>query len=220
MAAPAASPRFYVVFRGTNPGVYSDWAAAAPNVIGIAGAIHRRYPTLAEAHRALDEFQAHEVEVIAAQMQGLAIAGPAAPPLPAVPEPEPEPTLEVAAPSPVPAAFAPAGAAHTNTPAAPAAVPGSAPPSPGATFVPLTSITPVVNVARGYRFFAVARGRQVGIFNHPWYASPRSLLHTELMLLRSLVRPLVEDYPHAMYRTFRTVEEASDWFVEKMAQLE
>ncbi|KAI0061783.1 hypothetical protein BV25DRAFT_1916458 [Artomyces pyxidatus] len=187
MNTPAASPRFYVVFRGTNPGVYMDWAAAAPNVIGVPGAIHRRYGTLAEAHRALDEFQAHEVELMAAQMQGLALAtGPFPAPAPAAPEPEPTPAPAAPAPAaPAPAAPAPAaasdapptaGATPVNIPAAPVAGPsfqGSPPASPvaGVNWTPLTSITLVVTTARGYRFYAIARGRQAGIFNQPWFST-------------------------------------------------
>ncbi|KAI9442282.1 hypothetical protein H4582DRAFT_1927551 [Lactarius indigo] len=45
---------YYTVIVGTKPGVYEDWAQAAPTVIGISGAIHRKYNTRREAWEAFD----------------------------------------------------------------------------------------------------------------------------------------------------------------------
>ncbi|KAH9054248.1 hypothetical protein EDB87DRAFT_1647310 [Lactarius vividus] len=45
---------YYTVIVGTQPGVYDDWAQAAPTVIGISGAIHRKYNTEREAWEAFD----------------------------------------------------------------------------------------------------------------------------------------------------------------------
>ncbi|KAI0055074.1 hypothetical protein BV25DRAFT_1922108 [Artomyces pyxidatus] len=178
--------------------------AAAPNVIGIAGAIHRRYNTLAEAHRALDEYQSREAELLATQFAGMHVGN-----LPAglVPVPEPAPPPPAAPPAAAPAALPAAlpAAPQEPEPATPVAIPQAAEPadadsaqsSPGSIvgFMALPSIPPVVQTSSGYRYYAVARGRQVGIFDQPW----------------SLVRHLVEDYPHATHRLFRTIEEASDW---------
>ncbi|MED6146736.1 hypothetical protein PIB30_037459 [Stylosanthes scabra] len=42
----------YVVFVGRIPGIYSSWAAAAPEVIGYKRAIHPSFPTMEEGVRA------------------------------------------------------------------------------------------------------------------------------------------------------------------------
>ena len=45
-------PKFYVVWEGRRPGVYTTWAEASEQIHGYAGAIHRAYPTRAAAEAA------------------------------------------------------------------------------------------------------------------------------------------------------------------------
>lgn len=45
---------YYTVIVGTQPGVYADWSQAAPTVIEISGAIHKKYKTYREAWEAFD----------------------------------------------------------------------------------------------------------------------------------------------------------------------
>ncbi|KAI0054580.1 hypothetical protein BV25DRAFT_1922568, partial [Artomyces pyxidatus] len=97
MSNLATSPRYYVVFRGHNPGVYREWAKAAPNVLGVANAIHRRYGSEAEAHHALAQYQAREADFLAAQLNALNIDTDAAAAPPPAPVPAPVP-----APAPAP----------------------------------------------------------------------------------------------------------------------
>jgi len=44
--------KWYVVWSGTEPGVYSTWAACKPHIHGIAGAKYKSYDSLAEAEAA------------------------------------------------------------------------------------------------------------------------------------------------------------------------
>ena len=44
--------RYYVVWRGRKPGVYSSWAACREQVEGFEGAMYKAYPTLDMARRA------------------------------------------------------------------------------------------------------------------------------------------------------------------------
>ncbi|KAI0064331.1 hypothetical protein BV25DRAFT_1837088 [Artomyces pyxidatus] len=291
---PQAPPaqRWYVVFRGTEQGIFTDWSTAASRVIGVAGAIHRRFGRLEDAQAALAAFNEQEAaaaDSLAAEMQGL-VLGPGAPaavlpppaPTAAPPTPAAAPaTLAAAAAAPPAAApvlgtlvHAPAAAsaagAHLNVHAAPHAPPpsnaseedlgvhvgpfgpwhgaiggalhahsqpaaagnvgatyGSSPPSlwnassvygGGSTsapsvaswgshtpatlaFAPLVPTQPVVHglPSSGRRYYAVVRGRQIGIFDYPWAA----------------VRELIRDYPDALYRPFRTLSEASHWYLEQ-----
>ncbi|KAI9463695.1 hypothetical protein BJY52DRAFT_1253152 [Lactarius psammicola] len=45
---------YYTVIVGTQPGVYADWAQAASTVIGISGAVHKKYKTHSEACEAFN----------------------------------------------------------------------------------------------------------------------------------------------------------------------
>ncbi len=45
-------PKFYVVWEGRRPGIYTDWGKAEEQIHGYAGARHRAYTTLAEAEAA------------------------------------------------------------------------------------------------------------------------------------------------------------------------
>ncbi|KAI0055826.1 hypothetical protein BV25DRAFT_1842721 [Artomyces pyxidatus] len=293
---PQAPPaqRWYVVFRGTQQGIYTDWATAAANVIGVTGAIHRRYGRLEDAQAALEAFNMQEMaaaDALTEGMQGLVLGPGAPPPLGAAPAPAPADTTAAAANAPAahapaahaPAAHAPAatGPAHTvatasdahggipHTPSVATAgdnsddaqsindddigttwfnvqgglphaathagstgsgtgagsVYGNVAPSVGtagsvfgggsapapsvasvstnvpSVFAPLVAIPPVIHglPSNGRRFYAVVRGRQTGIFDSPWH----------------VIRTLVRDYPGAIYRPFRTLSEASHWFVEQ-----
>ena len=46
-------PKYYVVWRGTQPGVYPTWEECQRQVKGFAGAAFKSYPTADEAARAL-----------------------------------------------------------------------------------------------------------------------------------------------------------------------
>lgn len=45
-------PKFYVVWRGVHPGVYTTWEDASRQVQGFAGAIFKSFPSRAEAESA------------------------------------------------------------------------------------------------------------------------------------------------------------------------
>jgi ribonuclease HI len=45
-------PKFYVVWEGRRPGVYTNWTEAEEQIHGYAGARHRAYPTRADAEAA------------------------------------------------------------------------------------------------------------------------------------------------------------------------
>ncbi|KAI0056182.1 hypothetical protein BV25DRAFT_1921186 [Artomyces pyxidatus] len=297
--APSAQ-RYYVVFRGTQQGIFTDWAAAAARVIGVTGAIHRRYGRLEDAQAALADFNMREAEAAQAlvqEMQSLGLGGPGVPPVVSAPVSAPVAApVSVAASAPV-ATPAPASTSanvqnigglwssvtsnpavtHTGVPLpAHASAPaqgathhaissttgsdsddrsidddqgaswfnvhsasthagstgsgtdtGSVHPSSGtagstygtgstpapsmasassaastlSVFAPLVPTLPVIHglPSSGRRYYAVVRGRQTGIFDYPWNA----------------VRALVRDYPGALYRPFRTLSEASHWFVEQ-----
>ena len=47
-----AKQRFYVVWRGRDPGIFTDWPTAQASVIGFQGAAHKRFNTLTEAEDA------------------------------------------------------------------------------------------------------------------------------------------------------------------------
>jgi ribonuclease HI len=49
---PKDKPKFYVVWKGKTPGVYSTWAEAEAQVKGFAGAQFKGFPTRAEADAA------------------------------------------------------------------------------------------------------------------------------------------------------------------------
>ncbi|KAI0057687.1 hypothetical protein BV25DRAFT_1920007 [Artomyces pyxidatus] len=81
---PQAPPaqRWYVVFRGTEQGIFTDWSSAAARVLSVTGTIHRRYGRLEDAQAALAAFNAQEADAadaLANEMQGL-VLGPGAPP--------------------------------------------------------------------------------------------------------------------------------------------
>ncbi len=45
-------PKWYVVWRGVAPGIYSTWEAAKPHINGVAGARYKSYPTKQAAEEA------------------------------------------------------------------------------------------------------------------------------------------------------------------------
>lgn len=55
-----SSPKFYVVWKGSRPGVYATWADCERQVKGFQGAKFKSFPTLAQAERAFSEaYQQH-----------------------------------------------------------------------------------------------------------------------------------------------------------------
>ncbi len=48
----AKSPKFYVVWKGHNPGVYSNWDSCKAQVDGYVGAMYKSFPTASEADSA------------------------------------------------------------------------------------------------------------------------------------------------------------------------
>ncbi|MCH5223498.1 MAG: ribonuclease H family protein [Muribaculaceae bacterium] len=55
-----ADKKFYVVFRGHNPGVYDDWDEVKEQTIGFPGAIFKGFSTSEEATRAYRNFSGLE----------------------------------------------------------------------------------------------------------------------------------------------------------------
>ena len=49
----AKKPKFYVVWHGHQPGIYTSWPEAKAQIDGFAGARYKSYPTRAEAESAL-----------------------------------------------------------------------------------------------------------------------------------------------------------------------
>ena len=43
------SKKFYAIVKGTQPGLYDDWAKAAPHVQGFAGAVYKGFTSVDEA---------------------------------------------------------------------------------------------------------------------------------------------------------------------------
>ncbi|KAJ7592588.1 hypothetical protein C8J56DRAFT_885737 [Mycena floridula] len=65
---PPPPPRenWYVVTRGTQVGIFTDWNVAAHHVVGVKGAVFKRYSTRAEAEAAFNAALANGfVQVIA-----------------------------------------------------------------------------------------------------------------------------------------------------------
>lgn len=46
--------KYYVVWKGVNPGVYNDWETAKLQINGFEGAQYKAFPSLAEANLALN----------------------------------------------------------------------------------------------------------------------------------------------------------------------
>ena len=49
----AQKQRYYAVWQGKQPGVYSDWEGCKEQVLGVQGAQYKAFDTLAEAEQAL-----------------------------------------------------------------------------------------------------------------------------------------------------------------------
>lgn len=56
-----AKPKFYVVWKGYNPGVYTTWAEASAQVNGYPGAQYKSFSTMAEARAAYGDAYANFV---------------------------------------------------------------------------------------------------------------------------------------------------------------
>ena len=50
----ANKPKFYAVWHGNPPGLYTNWADCQKAINGISGAQYKSYPTREQAQRALD----------------------------------------------------------------------------------------------------------------------------------------------------------------------
>lgn len=50
----ANNPKFYAVWQGNPPGLYTSWADCQKAINGISGAQYKSYPTREQAQRALD----------------------------------------------------------------------------------------------------------------------------------------------------------------------
>ncbi|KAI0057517.1 hypothetical protein BV25DRAFT_1920106 [Artomyces pyxidatus] len=78
-------------------------------------------------------------------------------------------------------------------------------PEGGSLYAPLRPLTPVqARAGNGHPYFVVLNARQNGIFNAPW----------------NVVSMLVVSRPRAIWRSFRTLEEASAWYWEQLAEEE
>ncbi|MGB0884532.1 MAG: viroplasmin family protein [Flavobacteriales bacterium] len=51
----AKKPKFYVVWQGKTPGVYSTWSACEAQIKGVQGAKYKSFPTKTEAEHAFDQ---------------------------------------------------------------------------------------------------------------------------------------------------------------------
>jgi ribonuclease HI len=51
----AKKTKYYVVWKGLNPGIYFSWEACSQQVSGVAGARYKSFPTKAEAEFALNQ---------------------------------------------------------------------------------------------------------------------------------------------------------------------
>lgn len=60
-----AKKKYYVVWRGKTPGVYTEWGDAQAQIAGFSGALYRSFPSLREAEAAF-----------AAGMAGYQVTGP------------------------------------------------------------------------------------------------------------------------------------------------
>ena len=56
----ASQKKFYVVFKGRNPGVYDDWGDAKEQIDDFAGAQYRGYASAAEAADAFRRFEGRQ----------------------------------------------------------------------------------------------------------------------------------------------------------------
>lgn len=52
----AKGHRFYVVYRGRNPGIYNSWDEAKEEVLCFKNNKHESFPTLRQAQEALDAY--------------------------------------------------------------------------------------------------------------------------------------------------------------------
>ncbi|AAP82459.1 putative transactivator factor [Cestrum yellow leaf curling virus] len=59
---PLSGKKFYVLFNTPRKGIFSDWSQIAPLITGVKGAVHKSYPTMEAAKKALKD---------AEQMNGL-----------------------------------------------------------------------------------------------------------------------------------------------------
>ncbi|ULB34665.1 MULTISPECIES: viroplasmin family protein [Proteiniphilum] len=50
-----AQKKFYVVWQGVKPGIYSSWEECRAQVSGFEGALYKSFPTLEEAEKAFSE---------------------------------------------------------------------------------------------------------------------------------------------------------------------
>ncbi|KAF2297588.1 hypothetical protein GH714_011453 [Hevea brasiliensis] len=46
--------KFYVVFHGLQPGIYTSWQECAPHVIGVSRSLYKSYDTMEEALHAFN----------------------------------------------------------------------------------------------------------------------------------------------------------------------
>lgn len=51
---PSKAVKFYVIWKGRQPGIYTTWAEAEAQVKGFADAQHKSFPTLVEAQKAFE----------------------------------------------------------------------------------------------------------------------------------------------------------------------
>ena len=49
----AKKQKYYVVWQGKQPGIYTDWDTCKEQVAGVQGAQYKSFPTLAEAEAAI-----------------------------------------------------------------------------------------------------------------------------------------------------------------------
>lgn len=63
MSGKGKANRFYVVFRGRNPGIYNSWGACESQVHCFKNNKHECYPTLREAQAALAAYFAQPDDI-------------------------------------------------------------------------------------------------------------------------------------------------------------
>ena len=60
-SAPSETPQvFYAVARGrhrSSTGVYSSWSSAAPHVLGVSCAVHKKFSSVAEAQAFIQDYR-------------------------------------------------------------------------------------------------------------------------------------------------------------------
>lgn len=73
-----ANQKYYVVWKGKQPGIYTTWAECQEQVIGVAGAVYKSFKTEAEARTAYESLSTdyERKSPSASQMEGETTSAP------------------------------------------------------------------------------------------------------------------------------------------------